>query len=572
MKKILLFLLLTFSSFATTWGLVDVACSKPAGTWWEKDSTFVSQSFYNNGNFDGTYTNCYGSTALEYDMHLEGTSTDRYTGQNYLYILSSLPVCDVNQTLDISVKPPICVDNIPPTDPSTCNNDEILWNNECTRCPLNSAPNTNKLKCDCVYPFVLGDLEGVPTCVLSDIDNDGIPDINDPFDDNTYCKNNIYDCTPNCVCRIGTNESVGVVGLCASAALGSYKGKFCTPTDENGADTPGDNPDDILGDGGSSNPDNNPNCSHPSELFNHPFQKFTSEHECALNTGNGSLGSNFPTPECPRGDVACYFGAYPENNDTNNNDNNNGDGGTVGDSNSSGTVGDSNSSSNFDTSALETKLDAINDALSNDGAVSKGIESLGAINQRASDTNHQDLNDLGSKLDTINDSINSQNAQATDMTNTNQKLDDIKTILNGSSSSTFNPSAYDTPTVSTDIAKVTSIKDKVSDLSIGIDEATTLMGNVKTEFSTFSTNIQSSYDSLIGDFAMYEEMFQNKPVVSIPAAGSCSLTATVYGNTIDFGTNMCVFFTSIKPHIVFVFSLGTQLILIYLSILLFKKD
>jgi len=185
-------------------------------------------------------------------------------------------------------------------------------------------------------------------------------------------------------------------------------------------------------------------------------------------------------------------------------------------------------------------------------------------------------------LDKLDKSINGVGDKITDaVKNNTHVLSDKLSILDSTISSGFDKLHNDltrpthipsTNDLKIDSSKVSSITSKVSDLESKIKDSTNLMQDVIKEYTNFASNLKDSFNSLKDNLTSYQEMFDNKPTVSISAGGSCNLSVNVFGHTVDFGAGLDKSLSVFAPIFKFVLSLVTQLSLIFISIRFFRKD
>jgi len=217
----------------------------------------------------------------------------------------------------------------------------------------------------------------------------------------------------------------------------------------------------------------------------------------------------------------------------------------------------------------------------------------GSSNDSDTNDNSIDDNNTGSSsvdnnsstslaLDKLDKSINGVGDKITDaVKNNTHVLSDKLSILDSTISSGFDKLHNDltrpthipsTNDLKIDSSKVSSITSKVSDLESKIKDSTNLMQDVIKEYTNFASNLKDSFNSLKDNLTSYQEMFDNKPTVSISAGGSCNLSVNVFGHTVDFGAGLDKSLSVFAPIFKFVLSLATQLSLIFISIRFFRKD
>jgi len=492
-----------------------------------------------------------GQKAYFKSEYYRSDATKHYYYASRIYC-KAYPTCDENQTLDLSSNPPVCVSCGEGTNDLDCDN----------------VPNNDDDDYD-------SDGDGIPNGEDLDDDNDGVPDTEDDYpNDSTksdsssesdvkYCKRGINDCTQGCICPVGTRNLLGYATICSSIATGqSHTGSFC----------------DESGDGTEPIDPNEPKkCSYPPSLFGYDFQKVVANtsicYDLRERYGNrGAVGGT--TWPCPDNTLACYYNLKTDSNSSSSTpppDDNN----PPPEDDNDTTPVDTNSSLS-DTKNIEDKLDLISDSLSSEGSINNSLKDIGALIGDSTANNHKDLtdlnNNLGSKLDGIQSAIENQSDGSTDMSGTNQLLEDIKGSINGSSS-TFTDLETSEVAIESHESKVTDLKSKITDMHIKLEDSTNLMEQVLSEFSTFSENVNISFIALGEDFQSYKTMFENKPTVSLPSGGSCSaLQFSLYGKNINLSNGICSAFQTISPFIVFILTAITQLSLIYISMQLFKKD
>ena len=462
---------------------------------------------------------------------------NRYkTRQHYSCIAN--PDCNATtEFLDTSVFPPVCSPNPTPI----CNYPDMLLLVDGVESCLSPDDITNP-DGSCQVGFAK-DVNG--NC-QSDKDNDGVPDNEDDYPDDgsksssdsengvKYCQRGIMDCTVDCECPKGTLNLIGYTSLCYSFSTGeSHQGKFC----------------DVDGD---ANEPTDPNattpiqeCNNPPSVFGFEFQSMVATdthcYDLRRRYAQGGVTNGFNW-SCPDNTVACYYNRASDSSDSNSSSG--ADSGT-GDANTTSGTGDLNSTTNpdangtatIDTTNIENKLDAINDSLSADGAINNSIHDVGSLVSSSSQTNHTDLTNINStlsnKLDSINDSIqNIPQTPATDMTDTNQKLDEIKDILN--------------PDTTADESDLNS---KVSDLKNGADN-----------FIATYVNTWNSIKVAVGSTS----------APSISTAGSCSMSKFVYGQSVDFQEGFDLFVQYLRPIMLLIVNLAFTMLLIKLAILAYS--
>ena len=310
-------------------------------------------------------------------------------------------------------------------------------------------------------------------------------------------------------------------------------------------------------------PDKEPDpCDFKQEVGGYPFQGKSSKDSCdfSIKTLGNNLGTFVNSDGCEWG--GCYYKNasaydYEDKNTTTSPTDSNTTPTTSSinptDSNSTAVYKDANgttiSSMNIDFSPITSPLDQ--------------LRTLSTAN--------------GSTLTEIRDNVANQGNRISDKltvlnTDLGSKLNDIKDSLSAGTE-TFSPKQITDSKIAIDEAKVSDIDSKVSEIETKILDATLLMDTVSTEFTTFSTNIQTSFETLQNDFSSYETMFEQKPIVSLPSGGSCSaLTFSFYGKSINLSDGMCSALQLLSPLVVFILTVTTQILIIYISIQLFKKD
>jgi len=314
-------------------------------------------------------------------------------------------------------------------------------------------------------------------------------------------------------------------------------------------------------------------CSNPPTYHGFTFQNYTTTWQQCDMLGIAHGGGNsekYPLANCNLGKYACYYNVAENNGDDDLNT-------TSTDLNGSTIIDDTNivnglqnvstridttnnklssidSSINIQTSTLGSKLDVLNDT-------------VGQSNNNVRDAVNNANRDLGSKILSLRDSMN-----ANSMTS-NTLLNDIKN--NTSPTGTVLTDGLGDGTgqsIEVDTDKVDGIKGAINDLTTEIGDTGSVIDEVKTTFTEFTNNIQTALTTFTDDLAVYEDMFSFQPTVELPSSGTCAVGATVplFNTTFDPAENLCGFLQIVAPFFQFIFTLVTQLGLIYIYIRYFR--
>ena len=404
----------------------------------------------------------YSSTVYDYLSYQASPTQTIYQYSYTIDYYNCVPevVCDSNQTIDTSVNPHICITPPPPL----CVPPYVdVSSTDIPECAIPSdIPDINSTKPDgsCEAGYARN-VFGV--CKL-DSDGDNVPDSEDAYpDDGTKtgsesesntptCAVNTWNCKV-CVCPAGAIKYYdlfvlpsGTVSIPVCSATNTQT--FCLTS------TNPDTPDYDCAEGYVPAPDyeSTANCvpSQPSicpypahsNIGTMPFQSVVTDiFKCISLAYKYGENGNYDNYNCPDGSVACYYNLPSDSSPSDSNSTN-----PTTDSNTTPPTSDLNSTNTFDTTNIESKLDLISNSLSASGSINNSLEGIGRLINSTASTNHNDLQNINgtliNKLDAINKSIGSiPQSQSTDMTATNQKLDDLKLSVD----SLTDPSALPPP-------------------------------------------------------------------------------------------------------------------------------
>jgi len=442
----------------------------------------------------------------------------------------------------------------------------------------------------------------------------------------TVHGNSYITCLPNSDCDVGQIYQNGVGCTCPS---GFYpdQNMSCqkyvaspddntTPPDDNSTDP--DHPGQIWctdhwqlnsipcssdPDGGNTNDNNNSNpnpndpCSYPLFSNGMGYQNATSDEDtCIENSqlfGDGSMAFD-KNPDCFYG--GCYYNnkRTSDSNSTPPPPSSGNNGGTIS-TDANGTQHlDLNLSNltgavdkiNANVADANKKLETINNSINNQS--NRLNSSLAQLNGSANGIKGQVAssgNQISNTLNALNDSIGTKITQSSNSISGSisamqgglgGKLDDIKGAITGlagdGNGTKFVPTESNVSHFTVSDERMREFNSKISSVREQLSDAGALIDTVKSEFSTFASNIQTSYTGLVDGLASYQDMFENKPTVAMPSSGSCNLKATVLGKQLDLGASLCSSMHIVSPYLVFILTIGTQLSLIFTAMYLFRKD
>lgn len=452
-----------------------------------------------------------------------------------------------------------CNDDMPPFDISNPKYYQTSEGSGC--CPINTVylscnvgtkaqndPTYSKYG-ECVFdpnytdPGTDTDNDGIPDDQDPDIDNDGIPNADDttPYGDNSS--------TGTC----GTNQHiVGTDGACV-----------CD--------------DGYINNGLSTSlncvlDSNVPQCpsineGKPLQQSNVTYASCMAMIDSNINSG-GTAGNYLPLPS-PAINGCCYFVPTDINNQDNPDDPC---------YYASFKGGFPLKETTYSQSLCVDKWNFYNAGL---GAYAKNDDcAYGACYYGYSDTPPVDSNNTSSSnsntdrtLSAIDYATGQQTQQLLNSnTNLGQKIDDIGKSEDGTYGASFTGDTLEAVDLYTDPNKVKSINDSIAGLNGTIGDLTDKASDISSKFSVLKDNITNSFANFASDLSVYENMFSNKPTVSLPSSGSCDLTASVplLHTTLNLGTNMCPILQKVAPFFNFVFTLLTQFSLIWIYIRFFR--
>ncbi len=317
-----------------------------------------------------------------------------------------------------------------PIDTIECAPDEILYNNECTRCPGTNSLPISPTQCGCEEGyFPTSDGRDCVKCLPPE-----------------YFNTNSLSCQmSDCNLPLVPADDYTLTRQCINPPE-------LPPEDDNITVPPIDSDSNSTSDGG----DQDFICAYPATLFDVPFQDLMSFGDC--------LSFNGWTYSCPDGTtVACYY--YSETNST------------TPPTDDSGTETDSNTTADLDSNT--TSLDLALDTLAKDETLKEVAGDLSSVlsnNAKNLNTKLDEINNnlgsritgmntnLANKLDTLNDSIN--NKSPIDLSETNGILREISDKLSPDTS------------------------DKEAELSSLLDELSEAGDNMIASYSEMFSSIQ----------------------------------------------------------------------------------
>jgi len=143
---------------------------------------------------------------------------------------------------------------------------------------------------------------------------------------------------------------------------------------------------------------------------------------------------------------------------------------------------------------------------------------------------------------------------------------------NGTASSIDDNTTDSTDNNDSDTPSIDSINDLISQIKDTLSSSSSFIDTAFSQFSTFSSNVDTSLTDLQLDFENYKNLFNDKPIVNFSSSGACDMSIDVYEQHIDFGKGLCDGLHILSPYLYFVVSLLSQISLIFLSLYLIKKD